>query len=304
MSFSSYVFCRMCDKSDKKRDMGLVIPDTVEYVRNISYGENKKYHTLDICWPKYVADGAVDVKRDKLPVIISVHGGGYVYGSKEVYQFYAASLAEKGFAVVNYNYRLAPKYKFPAPLEDLNGVIKWLWDNKENLPVDSEKVFLVGDSAGAQIACQYGAIYSNQEYEKIMGIEKPKVTLRALGLCCGTYDLKKQLTEGGCKGALRDYLTKNPLKYGEKLNALEYITKDYPPVYLFSSKGDFLMKECKPMAEFLSGRGVPCEYKIYGNEQTGHVFHVDMKNEFASKANSDQLKFFKKFLDRQDCIWH
>lgn len=290
MSLSSYVFCKMCTKSDRKRDEGLEIPKDVEYIRNIRYGENKKYHTLDICWPKGIDE------KDRLPVIVSVHGGGYVYGSKEVYQFYAASLARQSFVVINYNYRLAPKYKFPAPLEDLNAVLNWMLKQQKDYPVDVDKVFLVGDSAGAQIASQYGAMYANSEYQAIMGIEVPKITLRALGFCCGTYDLQKRIREDAGKGAMRDYLGKDPERFAEKLDVLEYIGENYPPTYLFSSKGDFLMKECQPMAELLKNKGVVCEYKIYGTEETGHVFHVDMRNEFSAEANREQLEFFKKVL--------
>jgi len=289
MSLTSYIFCRKCTKTDRKRDEGLVIPGTVEYKRNIRYGENEKFQILDICWPKEAA-------KEKLPVIVNVHGGGFVYGSKEVYQFYAASLAERGFAVVNFNYRLAPKYKFPTPIEDLNSVLHWLVEHKEEYPVDTTKVFLVGDSAGAQIASQYGVIYSNEKYAKIMEIEKPEITIRALGLACGTYDLKKRAQNEGGKGLMKDYLTKTPLQFGEKLDLLENITAAYPPSYVFSSKGDFLVEECGMMAEYLKEKGVPCEHKIYGNEKTYHVFHVDMKNEFSTAANDDQTAFFKSFL--------
>ena len=296
MSLTSYMFCKGCTKSDRKRDKGLEIPRTVEYTRNLRYGKNKKYHLLDICWPKEVDNRLVDAKRDKLPVIVNVHGGGFVYGSKEVYQFYAASLAEKGFVVINYNYRLDPQYKFPSPIVDLNAVLTWLFVNTDMYPVDTEKVILVGDSAGAQIACQYGAIYSNDNYAEIMEIVKPKVVIKALGFACGTYNLKKRVMEEGAKGLMKDYLTKNPLNYGNKLDVLEHITKAYPPVYLFSSKGDFLMNECGIMADFLKEKGVTCEHKIYGNEQTYHVFHVDMRNEFSVVANNDQIEFFKRFL--------
>lgn len=289
MSLAAYYFCKMCTKADKKRDEGLEIPEDIEYVRNVRYGENKKYHTLDICWPKRI--------EEELPVIISVHGGGYVYGSKEVYQFYAASLAQMGFTVVNFNYRLAPKYKFPAPLEDLNTVISWLLEHQKEYPVDMQKVFLVGDSAGAQIVAQYGAMYSNKEYASVMEMDVPKFTLKALGLCCGTYDLKKRALEAGGKGVMRDYLGKDVRKYGEKLNVLNYITADYPPAYLFSANGDYLKEECRPMAELLKSKGVKCEYKIYGNEQTYHVFHVDMRNEFGKEANGEQVEFFKEVME-------
>lgn len=290
MSLSSFMFCKLCQKSDAKRDEGLTIPEDVEYVRDIRYGRNIKYHTLDICWPKG--------KTEKLPVIISIHGGGYVYGNKEVYQFYAASLAGKGFTVINFNYRLAPKYHFPAPLEDITLVIKWMMKHKEDYPIDTENVFLVGDSAGAQLASQYGVIYSSREYRKIMGFRRPKINIRALGLCCGLYDLKKDIEENGCRGLMKDYLTSKPFCFGEKLDILEHIDSNYPPVYMFSSNGDFLMKNCEPMAEYLRSKGVECEYEIFGTEKTGHVFHVNMRDEYSDEANTKQIEFFKSKIKR------
>lgn len=331
MSLSSFMFVKACTKSDAKRDAGLEIPESVEYVRDIRYGRNKKYHTLDICFPassssssKSVNDsktyddssetneetdskdskkpsdskifGIFTKPKKKLPVIISIHGGGYVYGTKEVYQFYCASLAERGFAVINFNYRLAPKYKFPAPLEDLNLVIKWMISNADEYNLDMDNVFLVGDSAGAQLASQYGVIYSSKEYRSIMDFKKPRIKIRAIGLCCGTYDLKKNLLDKKKRGALLDYLTTKPEKFGNKLDILEYINEDFPPAYLFSAKGDFLMEDCEPMAKLLKSRGVECKYKIYGNRNTYHVFHVDMRNEFGKEANDDQMDFFKRHI--------
>ena len=287
MSLGGYIFRKMCTKSDVKRDAGLEIPEDAEYIRDIRYGRNKKYHTLDICWPK-------DMKG-KLPVIISVHGGGYVYGNKEVYQFYAASLAQRGFAVVNYNYRLAPKYKFPAPLEDLNAVIKWMLSNRDNYPIDLDRVFMVGDSAGAQIASQYAVIYSDRDYRNIMDFKKPKLKLRAVGLCCGCYDLKKRIINEGTRGVIKDYLTKNPSGFGEKLDILEHVTKDFPPAYIFTARGDFLKEDNEEMYKLLKSKGVKCEFKIYGKDKTGHVFHVNMRDEFSAEANDDQMEFFRRF---------
>ena len=79
MSLTSYKFCKDCTKSDRKRDKGLEIPTAVEYIRNLRYGNNRKYHSLDVCWPKKSV-------QEKLPVIVNVHGGGFVYGSKEELQ--------------------------------------------------------------------------------------------------------------------------------------------------------------------------------------------------------------------------
>ena len=109
--------------SDAKRDAGLTTPSDIQRFDNICYGKDPVWQSLDLYRPK-----SMDEK--KLPVIVSVHGGAWVYGTKEVYQFYCMRLAQFGFAVVNFNYRLAPENKFPSSLEDTNLVFQWINANK------------------------------------------------------------------------------------------------------------------------------------------------------------------------------
>ena len=108
--------------SDFFRDRKIPLPEGVEQRRNLTYGPHGRANRLDVFYPR-TAEG-------KLPTIVNVHGGGYVYGSKEIYRRYCMDLARRGFAVVSFNYRLAPKWKFPTPLEDLNRVLTrtvWRW---------------------------------------------------------------------------------------------------------------------------------------------------------------------------------
>ena len=124
MSLTSMYVRYSFGKGDRKRDAGLSTPEDVKRYDDILYGRNRKWQVLDVYRPK----GA----EGKLPVIVSVHGGGWVYGNKEVYQFYCMSLAQRGFAVVNFTYRLAPEYRYPAQLEDTDAVIHWIFDHKED----------------------------------------------------------------------------------------------------------------------------------------------------------------------------
>lgn len=105
----------------------------------------KSGNSLDVYRPK-----ATNIE-EKLPVIVSVHGGGWVYGDKEGYQYYCMSLAQRGFAVVNFSYRLAPESKFPASIIDTNLVFGWILDHAEEYGFDTENIFAVGDSAGAHM---------------------------------------------------------------------------------------------------------------------------------------------------------
>ena len=135
--------------NDAKRDAGLTTPETVERFDGLAYGPDPVWNRLDVYRPKCE-------RGNRLPVIVSIHGGGWVYGDKELYQFYCMSLAGRGFAVVNFTYRLAPEFKFPAQLEDTNRVMEWVYANCETYGFDLDNIFMVGDSAGAHSA---GAVY-------------------------------------------------------------------------------------------------------------------------------------------------
>lgn len=276
---------KLFSEADARRDAGLTLPEDVDYRSGIPYGPDPAWHTLDICWPKGAAG--------PLPVIVSVHGGGYVYGSAEVYRFYAADLARRGFAVVNFNYRLAPDHVFPAPLEDLNAVMAWLKANADAYPVDLDNVFLVGDSAGAQLASQYAVVCTNPRYAAVMGLTPPLPKLRAIGLNCGMYDPAERAATGGLMVA---YYTDEPAQFGEKLHPLDYLDAAYPPTYLLTAGGDFLREHCEPMAKLLTERGVENAWKCYGDKSVGHVFHLDIRLPLGREANDDETAFFKQHM--------
>ena len=158
MSISSIMLRIAFKHSDDKRDKGLTTPENILRFDNIRYGQDPKWNILDVYRPKSV-DGP-------LPVIVSVHGGGWVYGDKDRYQYYCMSLAQQGFAVVNFSYRLAPRHKFPASLEDTNSVFHWVLYNTDKYGFDPSRIFAVGDSAGAHNLALYSCICTNPDFAK------------------------------------------------------------------------------------------------------------------------------------------
>ena len=144
MSKTSDMIREKFGKTDQKRDEGLQTPKNIFRYDNILYGQDENFQSLYLYKPK-------EQKTNKLPVIISVHGGGWVYGDKEKYQYYCMNLAQRGFAVINFSYRLAPENKFPAALEDTCLVFHWIIENALNYQLDTKNLFAIGDSAGANI---------------------------------------------------------------------------------------------------------------------------------------------------------
>ena len=280
-------------ESDAMRDAGLTEPENIEKHKNISYGPYGKWNLLDLYRP---AD-----KKDKLfPVIISIHGGGYFYGDKELYRFYTMHLAEYGFAVINYNYRLSPENKFPAPLEDALAIFNWISYNATEYGMDKSKVFMVGDSAGAQLVSQFACICTNDSYAETFGFKVPKdVVLRGISLACGMYSIRDRMKDDNNE-MMMDYYGSNSLMDDPRTEVLENITSEYPPAFVFSAENDFLRDECKPMADYLVSKGIRAEYKIYGTKEEkdiAHVFHCNMRLAEGERANKDQIDFFKSIVE-------
>ena len=289
MSLQAFLFRHGAGKGDARRDSAIPLPTGITECRNISYGSMGADNLLDVYYP--------DGTSEPLPTIVSIHGGGYVYGSKEVYRRYGMDMAKRGFAFVNFNYRLAPKWKFPTPLSDTNAVLEWVVQNCHRYHLDPNRIILIGDSAGAQLASQYAAIHANPEYAAHFDLKLPRITIRALGLFCGMYDTAK-LAAQPRKGLHLDYLGKELSPADPRIQVLEAIGENYPPAFIMTSHHDFL-KECAlPMYELLTGKGIPCRYYCYGTperKEVGHVFHVNILLPEAVQCNDDTAAFFRVY---------
>ena len=290
MSLQSILFNHGAAKNDRKRDAAIPIPEGVTECCNISYGSHGKDNLLDVYYPQGT--------KDSLPTIVSIHGGGYVYGSKEIYRRYGMDMAKRGFAFVNFNYRLAPKWKFPTPLWDTNSVMQWICRNAARYHLNPRKIIIVGDSAGAQLASQYAAIATNPAYAALFDMTVPEITIQALGLNCGLYDLHGQ-AQGKRKGLALDYLGRDIKADDPRLLVLEAITADYPPAYITTACHDFLRPAAEPMFHHLTGKGIDARWKCYGSEdkpEVAHVFHVNIILDEAKRCNDDSAEFFRQNL--------
>lgn len=294
MSYNSFMMRFLSSRTDKKRDKNLKVPEHVEAFYDIPYAKGGTYNLLDIYYPKGT--------KESLPVIVSIHGGGYVYGTKEVYQYYGMSLVQQGFVFVNFNYHLAPKYKFPTQLMEINQVMEWIGNNHNTYYMDIDNVFVVGDSAGAQLASHYCTIYSNPKFMAEFSFRVPEeVKIRAVALNCGMYDIPtgKEYEEKEENKFFNDYLGKDRTQIKDMLQVKAHITKQFPPAYIMSSYYDFLKERAKSMYDLLREKGVQAEYKIYGEKgqkYMGHVFHCNMNLKEAEICNREECDFFRKYI--------
>lgn len=297
MSKASDTMRREWAINDARRDAGLTTPEDIERFDTLSYGPDQKWNVLDVYRPKKF--------HGILPVIVSVHGGGWVYGDKELYQFYCMSLAQRGFAVVNFTYRLAPEVKYPAPLEDTNRVLEWMYAHQDEYGLDMDNVFLVGDSAGGHLAGLYAAICTNPEYAKNYEFQVPNGFVpRALGLNCGAYVPLGAIVINGDQDRelMEDFLPeKGSQREKELINVPGHVTEAYPPVYLMTCVGDFCRPQASLLEKALKEKNIDYRYVIYGDERNPlyHVFHVTVQEPMGQKCNEEECAFFRERIHRK-----
>lgn len=281
-------------EGDAKRDAGLTRPEDVAWENDICYKEGAeadKWNLMDIYYPKNT--------QGLLPVIVSVHGGAWCYGDKEVYQFYGCQLAQHGFAFVNFNYHLAPEYPFPAALEDVNAVFNWIEKNGKEHHIDPEKIFAVGDSAGAHLLALYMTICSSQKLAGLYDEFKlPSNKVKAIALNCGRYSVKAEKDTRDYK-LFQAFFNGNPEDYYPECEVLENLSKDFPPAFIMSAHHDFLLEHAKPMCDAINAAGGYAECHIYGSPERkdiAHVFHCNVRMQEGRACNDEECAFFKRYL--------
>jgi acetyl esterase/lipase len=173
-----------------------------------------------------------------------------------------------------------------------------LEENKEEYHLDMEQLFVVGDSAGAQLASQYGIYATNPEYRSLFeDISDLTVPIpKKMALNCGIY----ALGEIYCKdGQICDWYLPECIKKNEVISffrIMEYMTKDFPPVYLMASVNDALAKHSLPMKQRLEELGVPVIFREFGEDapEDGHVFHLNLRSENGKRCNQEEIEFFRE----------
>ncbi len=292
------VLYNMMAEGDKVRDEGLVMPEEVEIISDIAYGEDKKWNLLDVIRPK---------KREGLlPVVFNVHGGGWVYGDKDLYRFYCAELAKEGFVVVSFSYRLTPQIVYPEHLQDVNGAMIWTKENIAEYGGDIQRLGIIGDSAGGEMAMMYTCALLNKECREKLKLRMPDVKIKAAVFNCSVCDLEAGMrdVDDRMDEESREELITAILGEGygdaEKLlgRPYEFITPDFPVSYVMTSNGDFLRHQQHLITEALTEKNVPFEYHEYGSESETlwHVFHCNVRSEAAKICNKNECDFFRNHL--------
>lgn len=241
------------------------------------------------------------------PSVVWIHGGGWVGGSKEEVAGYLKLLTDHGFTGVALGYSLAPGATYPTPVRQAMAALAYLGANAERLHVDPSRLFLGGDSAGAQIAAQVAAIVTNAGYAAEVGITPTIASdqLRAVALCCGPYD--PQLAGG--PSPLDAFLTAILWSYSgardwrhsplaSTMNVVGHLTSGFPPAFVTVGNADPLAEHSRRLVEALRAQRVAVETLFFAPDHRPplpHEYQFDLDLDDARTAFDRIVEFLTRF---------
>lgn len=262
----------------------------VHVEHNVPYrNTRKRSHLLDIYRPRD-AGGL-------LPSIVYIHGGAFSMMSKDTHRIMAYVLAAQGYQVFNINYRLGPVHTYPKPLKDSMAALEWVIDNGAKYGADTDRVALIGESAGANLtaALAYCATHPRPEpfarsiFERDIGIACVAPLYGLLDL----HDVQRfwrdpdksrrmaSWIKGEIRGTAYSYLGRrvkralqfplaSPLRLFEK--AAVPGSRPLPPFFTTVGTADPLLGDTIRLSDALHRRDTECELHVFRGEI--HAFNV------------------------------
>ncbi len=240
---------------------------------------------------------------ESLPLILYIHGGGWSVGNAKAVSSYAKLLASNGYIVANLDYSLAPEYPYPTSTMQIIDTLNYLYENAATYKIDNTKIFIGGNSAGAHLSSQVGAIISNQDFAKEVGanIVFSSENIRGLLLYNGVYNFD---TVGDCNFPGLNKLAwsytgkKNYLKYEriDQLSSIKHITKNYPATFITVGDADPLEPQTYEFVEELKNKNIDCTSLFWTdtNSNLNHDYIYELQTKEGQKAYEMTVKFLNE----------
>jgi len=224
----------------------------------------------------YTPDG-----QGPLPILVFLHGGGWVIGDIDTYEIPCRALCNgAGCIVVSVGYRLAPEHKFPTPVEDCYAAANWVVSNAATLGGDPARVAVGGDSAGGNLSAAV-ALMARDRGTPSLAFQLLIYPVTNYALDTRSYQANGDgylLTKGGMRWFWSHYLSAESdgaNSYASPLRAANL--SNLPPALVITAEYDPLRDEGIAYAEKMRAAGVKVvhsDYKgmIHGFFSLGYMF--------------------------------
>ena len=267
-----------------------------EIREGLTYGPNER-NDLDLFLPK-------DDGKSLRPAVIVIHGGAWRSGDKRQLRNLAELFARRGYVAAAINYRLAPKWSYPAQLDDCQRAVRWLRKNAKEFRVDPKRFGAAGASAGGHLALLLGTREVRDDSDAdLKGISSKVQCVLSI---CGPTDLTdKRYAQAARDSDLGKILIEFIGKpYDEAPNLwkeaspIYHVSPDDAPTFIIHGDQDSIVpfEQSVRFAEALRKVGV--EVQLVAIKGMDHGPTTPEQRDELMKAVGQALEFFDKHLKR------
>ena len=182
-------------------------------------------------------------RKGPFPAVVCIHGGGFSGGRREDYDELCRKFAARGYVAITIDYRLSPKHKWPAHIQDCKAAIRWLREHAKEYDVDPDKIGAMGSSAGGHLA-QFLAVTNDvREFDGDSPPTKPSSKVNCVAAWAQASDFTREygVWKGAAeafKGFLGAELTADTRKLHVRASPLFWVTPNAAPTLLIHGTAD------------------------------------------------------------------
>ncbi len=209
------------------------VQNEIRVIPNITYSKaNNMELKVDVYRPRNV-DGPA-------PTLIYYHGGGWVAGSKEANILRLLPYLERGWAVVNVQYRLGNVSLAPAAVEDSLCALRWVGQNAEEYGFDTDRLVVSGNSAGGHLALTTGMLPIDSDLGRQCSIRAETPTVAAIVNWYGITDVGDLLDGENQKTYAVEWMGSMPdrMEIAARVSPLNYVRADLPSIITIHGDAD------------------------------------------------------------------
>lgn len=276
----------------------------VKAERNIPYGHAHRRQKLDVYRPAHAT-------KKPLPMVFYVHGGGFRSLSKNSHWLLGLIFARHGYVLVNVDYGISPKHRYPDPLKDVFAAYAWAIEHAQSLGACPSQVIVAGESAGANLILALLCAFHYERPESYARALRKVAHAPMMGIPnCGILqvtDIDRYERTGIVNPVYVDlmrvvsdsYFTAESCSHqaatlADPLRILEECEPEtsLPPIFASVGRADPLLGDTLRLGQALTKQGVPHQIAQYAGEM--HAFQMLIWRKQAMRCWRDTFSFINR----------
>lgn len=277
--------------------------DGITCIKDIAYGTE----TLQKGDLYFKTD--VNNQNEKKPIVLYIHGGGFIKGDKKHRVTVSEYYANEDCFVFSINYRLPPEVDIFGQIADCVSALNYIETLAENYNIDSDNIFITGDSSGACQTTFLAAIKYDDELRKKLNCPEVKVDIKGLMLMSGIYDVEalvKHIKLFGVipqtAGMILNFKLKSDLsnlqeyEFYEYMSPSKFVNSNWCPVFISWAEDDIFCKgQGEAMTEVLKKNIANVSTYSAKGILNNHCYHLFLKsNKYAEDCMRKSVDFINE----------